>query len=47
MVSGNRAFGGKIYGVWDRVLERMYGVWEEGVFGENIWCLGQGVGRDV
>ena len=29
MVSGNR------------VLGRMYGVWEQGV-GENVWCLGTG-----
>jgi hypothetical protein len=31
MVSGNKVFAGKIYGVWERVLRRMYRVWEQGV----------------
>jgi hypothetical protein len=41
MVAGNRVFGSKIYGVWDRVLGRMYCVWELGA-GDNIWWVGTG-----
>ena len=36
-----------MYGVWDRVLGRMYGVWDQGVWEENVWFLEQGAGENV